>query len=107
MAALSNAWDAAKKGISYAPFLEKLHYFQLLEIAHEKSDEVNNVRIVASGTGGKACRVCEELGEKVFRLDSELDLQTLPNKNCTCTAYSDDQTGFCLCYYEFVYDDEL
>ena len=84
-----------------------MHHSQLLEIADQKDAGMNHVRIVANGLGGRVCSSCGELGEKVFTLASELDIQTLPNKLYTCSAHGDDLEGFCLCYYEPVFDDEL
>ena len=107
MEALKGAWDAAKKNTDYSSHLIQLHRNQLLEIKADHDPTINHVRIVASGPGGRICPACKELDEKVFSLHKELYNQTLPNPACTCTAYDEEQKGFCLCYYEPVFDDEL
>ena len=107
MEALESAWDAARNGQEYLPFLKTLNRCQLQEISAEKDLGINHVRIVASGPGGKTCPACRELGEKTLSLSKEMNNQSLPNPKCTCTALNKHQKGFCLCFYEPVFDDEL
>lgn len=104
---LEKAWAAAKNQEDYLPFLKQLHLSQLQEIEQQRSLGVNNVRIVSVGPGGRMCSYCSSNDEKILNLDKELMTQTLPHSKCSCTAYDDNQTGFCLCYYEMVFDDEI
>jgi len=107
MKALKLAWSAAKSGEDYLPYLRKLNHNQLLEIAEDCDLVVNHVRIIANGPGNRVCDSCKALSGKLVKLDDEIMHQTLPNHNCSCTAYNESQVGFCLCYYEVVFDDEL
>lgn len=107
MEALKSAWDAAKAGFEYTPHLRELHLCQLMQIDGYEDMGINHVRIVASGPGGRICLACNELGGKILSLGVELENPSLPRQGCLCTAYEDHQTGFCLCYYECVFDDEL
>lgn len=107
MEALEAAWGAARQGTDYRPFLELLNRKQLEEIASESSLDIKHVRIVSSGPGGRICPACKELDDHVYSITSEMKKPHLPNKSCTCTGYNDNQTGFCLCYYEVVFEDEL
>ena len=105
--ALQSAWDAVKDNKEFLPHLESLNSLQLEEIKKNRHLGINNVRIVASGPGGRICSCCSGNGNSIKKLDTELKQQTLPHKECSCTAYEDHQTGFCLCYYEIVFDDEV
>ncbi len=109
VAALQAAWGAALAGDDdYVPYLCLLHWAQLEEIAtHAERSDVHHVRIVASGPGGHGCAACGRLDGQVMTIESERTNPTLPVPGCTCTASGPDQTGFCLCYYEPVFDDEL
>jgi hypothetical protein len=105
--ALRSAWSAAKENADYLPHLQSLAKYQLLQVAENSHLGVHNVRIVANGPGGKACPHCHAIANRVLSLSSELNAPSLPNAECTCTAYGEEQKGFCLCYYEEVFDDEL
>ncbi|VAW71838.1 hypothetical protein MNBD_GAMMA12-1778 [hydrothermal vent metagenome] len=107
MDSLKSAWDAAKKNTDYSFHLQKLHKYQLLQIAEDSYLGVHNVRIVASGAGGKSCPACKKSDNKILNIEAELNRQSLPNRDCSCTAYHEHQKGFCLCYYEILFDDEL
>jgi len=107
MGALKLAWGAAKSGEDYMPYLHKLNHSQLLEIEAQRDLDISHVRIVSAGPGNRICDSCKKLSGKLFNLDNEINHQTLPHINCTCTAYNESQTGFCLCFYEIVFDDEL
>ncbi len=108
MAALKSAWDLAKKDADFIPSLKLLNKKQLEEIAIDSEAlGIKHVQIVASGPGGRICPACKELHDNVFTLESELKKPHLPNNKCECTAYNEDQTGFCLCYYEIIFEDEL
>ncbi len=109
MAALQAAWGAALAGDDdYLPYLCLLHSAQLGEIAaHAEHLGVRRVRIVASGPGGHCCAACERMNGREMTIESESTNPTLPVSECGCTASGPDQTGFCLCYYEPVFDHEL
>lgn len=107
MKALQTAWSAAKKDTDYHPYLELLNQKQLEEIAAELDLGIKHVRIVSSGPRGRVCSECKQMDGQVFSLASEMRNPHLPNKTCKCTGYNDHQTGFCLCYYEVVFEDEL
>ena len=107
MFALKDAWDAAHNGDDYLPQIRKHHIEQLREIAADAHIGISHVRIVSNGPGGRCCPSCTALSDKVLSLSEEQLSPTLPVTGCTCTAYNDGQLGFCLCYYEPVFDDEL
>jgi len=107
MESLKNAWNAAKNNKDYHQHLKKLNEFQLKEIKAENDPEINHVRIVANSPGNRICSACKALQGKVTPLQDEINNPTLPHNKCSCTAYDETQTNFCLCYYEYVYDDEL
>jgi len=107
MEALHAAWNAAKEGADYHPSLELLNQKQLEEIAAESGLGIKHVRIVSNGPGGRICSECIQMDGQVFSLASEMKKPHLPNKACKCTGYNEHQTGFCLCYYEVVFEDEL
>ncbi len=107
-AALQAAWGAALAGEDYLPYLCLLHWARLEEIAaHAEYSGVRHVRLVASGPGGHSCAACERMDGQVMGIESESENPTLPVQRCTCSASGPEQTGFCLCYYEPVFDDEL
>ena len=105
--ALNSAWEAVKSNQEFLPFLREMHLLQLEEIAKKRHLGINNVSIVAVGPGGRVCFYCAEQNDKVLNLDEEIKQQTLPHQRCSCTAYEENKTGFCLCYYEMVFDDEM
>lgn len=107
MLALKGAWVAACAEENYILHLRQLHIEQIREIAEDAHIGINHVRIVAIGPGGRCCAACTAMNGKVLSLKMEQLLPTLPLAGCTCTAYNDRQFGFCLCYYEPVFDDEL
>ena len=109
MAALQAAWGAALAGDDdYLPYLCLLHSAQLEEIAaHAEHLGVRRVRIVASGPGGHCCPACERMNGREMTIESESTNPTLPVPGCTCTPSGPDQAGFCLCYYEPVFDQAL
>lgn len=107
MGALKAAWKAAKCGLDYSQHLKYLHHLQLLQISEDNHPDINSVRVIANGPGGRVCPACKQLDGKVLNLASELDKPSLPNSSCTCMAHRDAHEGFCLCYYEIVFDDEL
>ena len=106
MAALQAAWGAALAGDDdYLPYLCLLHSAQLEEIAaHAEPLGVRRVRIVASGPGGHCCAACERISGQEMTIESESTNPSLPVPGCVCTASGQDQTGFCLCYYEPIFD---
>ncbi len=108
MAALQAAWGAALAGDDdYLPYLCLLHSAQLEEIAaHAEHLGVRHVRIVASGPGGHCCAACERMDGQEMTIESESTNPTLPVPGCACTPSGPDQAGFCLCYYEPVFDHE-
>jgi hypothetical protein len=67
----------------------------------------SHVRIVANSPGGRCCHSCTAMDGKILSLRNEEASPTLPVADCTCTPYPDAQTGFCLCYYDPVFDDEI
>ena len=108
MAALHAAWGAALAGEDYWPYLCLLHWARLEEItADAERLGVHQVRIIASGPGSHCCAACERVDGQVIAIESEAQNPSLPIPGCTCTASGPDQTGFCCCYYEPVFDDEL
>ncbi len=109
MAALQAAWGAALAGDDdHLPYLCLLHSAQLEEIAaHAGRLGVRHVRIVASGPGGHCCAACKRMDGQVIAIESESTNPNLPVPGCACTPSGPAQTGFCLCYYEPVFDHEL
>lgn len=107
MEALRAAWDAAGADSNFYPSLVLLNKKQLEQIAAVKNLGVSHVRVVSRGPGERICPECQKMNGVVFPLDSEMRKPHLPNKNCVCTPYADRQLGFCLCYYEVVFDDEV
>ncbi len=107
MRALQAAWDAARNSQDYRSHLRHFHIEQLREIAVDADIGISNVRIIANGPGGRCCPACNSLDQGIHSLESEQSSPTLPVIDCTCTAYNDEQVGFCLCYYEPVFNDEL
>lgn len=107
MKALQAAWDAARNDSDFYPSLVLLNKKQLEEIAVVKDLGVSHVRVVSGGPGGRICPECQNMDGVIFPLKSEMRKPHLPNNKCVCAAYTDRQVGFCLCYYEVVFDDEL
>jgi hypothetical protein len=107
MLALKDAWEAARIENNYTLHIRQHHFLQLREIAADAHIGIDYVRIVVNGLGGRRCPSCTTLDERVLSLKKEQSSPTLPVDGCSCTAFADEQTGFCLCYYESVLDDEL
>ncbi|AWL12777.1 hypothetical protein HMF8227_02325 [Saliniradius amylolyticus] len=107
MRALYFAQKAAKEGLDFMPYLVTMHQKQLEEIAEQRELGVSHVQIVANGLGGHYCAFCKSIEGRVLDLDDELKAPTLPHLNCQCRSINPEQTGYCLCYYEPVFDDEL
>ncbi len=108
MVALKQAWATSKNNGDYLPYIKQLHQKDLECLAIDGPlTGANHVRIITNGSGGRACPACSKMGDKVFPLQTELISPHLPVARCTCTGHEDHQTGFCLCHYEHVWDDEL
>jgi len=105
--ALDDAWAASKTDGDYMKHLIKHHREQLREIKIDNSIGIHHVRIVALGSGGRFCPACKAMDGEIFKITDERKHMHLPVDGCTCTGLEDHQTGFCLCYYECVFDDEV
>jgi hypothetical protein len=102
------AWAAATAGDCFLEPILDLHSWELQEIRHWQSAELQHVRIIA-WTPGRAhpCPACTALAGQLRPLADEVRNPSLPPVNCTCTAPGSTAPGFCLCSYEGVFDDEL
>ena len=108
MMALHIANAAARNGQDYMPFLIIMHQKSLEEIAENcEGLDVSYVKIVASGLGGKFCDYCKSQDGTILKLEDELIIPSLPFKECNCKSVDNNNPGFCISYYEPVFDDEL
>ena len=107
MSSLKAAWVAAKKNTNFTEHIKMFHRFELEEIYAKKSLGITHVQIRAFGSGGRTCKACLSVSGEINKIENEMSNPTLPVPNCTCTAYDDTQTNFCLCNYDPVFDDEL
>ena len=105
--ALRNAWAESRADGDYHFHLRQLAKLELEQIAADRHLGINHVTILASGPGGRSCPACTALNGKILSLDREILRQTIPIQGCTCPGDLDNQTGFCLCIYQCVFDDEL
>mgnify|MGYP006302841397 CR=1 FL=1 len=106
---LRAAWDAYDTGVDWRGENEAMHEAAREELRHQQQQcqDVQGARIVAWSPRDETCPACRALDGQVVAIETELAAPRLPAAGCTCAPNPGGDSGFCLCSYEPVFDDEM
>lgn len=93
---------ADREGRKFVDLLREKARCELLSL--KQSGVVPKVKIVNNSPVTPCVACVARIGE-VLSIDDALRIMPLPCRTCTCTLLG-EQSGFCRCSYEAVFDDE-